>query len=126
MIALALLLALQTGPVDDERGPPQESLLRAYEHISSVLCVAPERDAALREVGRRYAKRLRAVRDAVAGEYGAAAADRGYISVMPCYNNRWQFGQQRAADRAVEAFEHELSIWEKRYGLNGQRKAQGS
>ena len=69
---------------------------------------------------------MRAVHDAVALEYGSNVADRGYITVLPCSSYRWAVDLKRGADRAVEAFERELRRWEKRYGLNGQRKTQGS
>ena len=127
MIALALLLALQDGEsLVDEPGPPQESLYRAYEAIGTATCLAPDRAAIMREVDLRYRKRIRAVHDAVAIEYGRKVADRGYITVLPCRSYRWDVDLKRGADRAVDAFERELRDWEKRYGLNGQRKALGS
>ena len=76
----------------------------------------------MRELDARYGLRLKAVKDAVAAEFGTEEANRGYITTLPCYGFRWDVDRKRAVDRAVNDFDQQLTVWEKRYRLRGTRR----
>jgi hypothetical protein len=106
----------------DVTGPPHESLGRAAERVHAVLCKLPDRREMEAQFRWQFDSRIEAVQVEVEREFGKEAANRSYISTLPCYRFRSGWRQDRALTTAVRAFEDELKRWEKRYKLRSFRR----
>ena len=118
----AAAFAQSPDAVEEEIGPPHESLGRAAEEVHAVFCKLPDRDELEAQFRRDYGRRVNAVQKAVAAEFGEEVANRSWISVLPCHTPRSEFRQNLAIDAALKQFERELERWEKRYHLRKFKK----
>lgn len=106
----------------EEHGPPHESLGRAAEQVHAVFCKLPDREELESQFHRDFQQRYSAVHKAVEDEFGKDAANRSYISVLPCRRYRSEFKQDLVIASAIKTYERELERWEARYHLGRFRK----